>query len=106
MRVIFECEFLGCYMGHRHSCREDLTAFPLVLPCGQLRRGPAIDHVAVVDSGETVVVFVVLLVAALLLLWVVARVLLEPQTVEILFQHPTVLELVVGSSFMVRAWLL
>ena len=72
-------------LGHRHSCREDLTTFPLALPHGQLCRGPTIDHVAIVDGWETVVVLVVLLVAALFLLWVVTRVLLEPQTVEMLF---------------------
>jgi len=55
------------------------------------------------DGRETVVVLVVLLIAAFSLLWVVARVFLEPQTVEMLSQHMTVLELVVRSSLMVRA---
>jgi len=55
------------------------------------------------DGRETIVDLVVLFITALLLLWVVAYVLLKPQTVEMLFQHTTVFELVVGSSLMVRA---
>jgi len=57
------------------------------------------------DGRETVIDLVVLFITALLLLWVVVYVLLEPQTVEMLFQHTAVFELVVGSSLMVRAWL-
>jgi len=59
-----------------------------------------------VDGRETVVVFAVPLVTALFFLQVVTCVLLEPQTVEMLFQHTAVLELVVCPSLMVRAWLL
>jgi len=58
-------------LGHRHPCREDLTAFPLALPCGLLRRGPTVDHVTVVDGRETFIVFVVPLVAIFLFLLVV-----------------------------------
>jgi len=93
-------------LGHRHPCRKNLTAFSLALPCGQLRRGSAIDHVAVMDGREVVVVFVVPFVAALLFLLVITGVLPEPQAVEMLFQHATVLELVVGPSLMIRARLL
>jgi len=51
-----------------------------------------------VDGRETLVVFVVPLVTVLLFLLVV---LLEPQAVEVLLQHTTVLELVVCPSLMV-----
>ena len=71
-------------LGHRHSCREDLTTSPLALSCGQLRKGSTVDHVTVVDGRETVVGLVVLLIAALLLLRVVACVLLDLQTVKML----------------------
>jgi len=56
-----------------------------------------------VNGREAIVILVAFLVVALLLLWVVACVPSEPQAVEMLFQHTTVLELVVGASLMVRA---
>ena len=88
---------------HCHPCREDFTALPLSLPRGELRRGSAIDHVAVVDGGESFIFFVSALVVAFVLPLVI---LLQPQAVEVLFQHATVLELVIGPSLVVRAGLL
>ena len=93
-------------LGHRHSCCKDFATLPFALPRGQLSRGPAVDHVAVVDGGEAVVIFVVLLAASLLLLGVITRIFFEPLTVEMLSQHTTVLEFVVGAPLMVRARLL
>ena len=58
-------------LGHRHPCYEDLAVLPLALPCGELRRGSTVDHVAVVDGWEALVFFASSLVFALIFLWVV-----------------------------------
>jgi len=56
-----------------------------------------------VDGWETLILFVVPLVAVLFFLLVV---LLEPQVIEVSFQHAAVLEHVVCPSLMLRAGLL
>ena len=55
------------------------------------------------DGWETLVFFVVALVAILFFLLVV---LLKPQAIEVSFQHAAVFKLVVCPSLMVRAGLL
>jgi hypothetical protein len=60
---------------HYHSCRKDLPSFPLALLRGDLCSRPAIDHVAVMDYGELLVVLASALVVAFVLPLVV---LLQP----------------------------
>ena len=42
---------------HYHPYRENLLALPLALSRGELRQGPAIDHVTIMDDGEPIIVF-------------------------------------------------
>jgi len=56
-----------------------------------------------VDGGEPLIFFVSALVVVFVLPLVV---LLQPQAVEVLFQHAAVLEPVIGPSLVVRAGLL
>ena len=85
---------------HCHRCREDLPMFPLALSRRELCCGSAIDHVAVMDYKEPVVVLASTLVVTLVFLLIV---LLQPQAVEILLQHVAVLEHVVGPSLVITA---
>ena len=89
-------------LGHRHPCRKDLVALPLALPRGELRRGPTVDHVAVVDGRETFVFLVAPLVVAFVSPLVIF---FQPQAIEISFQHTTVFELVIRPSLMIRVGL-
>jgi len=52
---------------HRHPFLKDFPSFPLALLRGELRQGPTIDHVAVMDGGEPFVVLASTLVVTLVL---------------------------------------
>jgi hypothetical protein len=71
-----------------------------VLLSYDLSGGAAIDHVAVMHLGELVVIFAVAFVVAFVFPLVV---LLDAQDIKVLLQHAAILELVVGSSLVVRA---
>ena len=45
-------------LGHRHPNRKDLPTLPLALSRHELRRGPAIGHVTIVNYGEPIIVLV------------------------------------------------
>ena len=60
---------------HYHPCCEDLAVLPLTLSRGKLRRGSTVDHEAVVDGRESLIVFTSTLVVTFILPLVV---LLQP----------------------------
>ena len=88
---------------HYHPCRKDLSMFPLALSGGELCCGPAIDHVAVMDCREPLIILTAALVVTLVSPLVV---LLQPKAVEVFLQHTAILELVVGTSLVIRTRLL
>jgi len=67
-------------LGHRHSDRKDLPTLPLALSRRELCRGPAIDHVVVMNHWEFIVVLAATFVITLVFLLVI---LLYAQAVKI-----------------------
>ena len=79
---------------------KDRQQLPLVLLSCDLCRGAAIDYVVVMHLGELVVIFAAAFVVAFVFPLVIF---VDAQAVKVLLQHAAILELMVGTSLVVRS---